>query len=84
MRKYKKVLKDELDNIICDICGKGCRTACSEIASDSSMVEYATLEAIWGYCSGKDGERYTCEMCEDCFGKVSDFIDSLKRPPENS
>lgn len=80
MRKYKKVRKEQLFDIICDICKKSCRTKCSDMANDASMVEYATLEAIWGYCSaGKDGERYTCEMCESCFDKVKEFIESIKK-----
>ena len=82
MRKYRKVLKDELEDIVCDICGKSCLTDCS--MDDPAMSEYATLEAMWGYCSPKDGDRYLCEMCEDCFGKVSVYIDSLKKKPASS
>jgi hypothetical protein len=82
MRKYRKVLKDEVEDIVCDICGKSCLTDCS--MGDPAMSEYATLEGIWGYCSAKDGERYTCEMCEDCFGRVSDFIDSMRSRPVSS
>ena len=82
MRKFRKTLKDEVADIICDICGRSCMSECS--LDDPAMSEYATLEAIWGYCSVRDGERYICEMCEDCFGKVSAFIDSLKRPPASS
>jgi hypothetical protein len=78
MRKYKKVKKDQLFDIVCDICGKGCKDICSDAADDAGMVEYATLEALWGYCSNKDGERYTCEMCEGCFDRVRAYIDSLK------
>lgn len=78
MKKYKKVRKEQLFDVICDICGKGCRTDCSDISEDASMVEYATLEAVWGYCSKRDGERYTCEMCESCFEKVKAYIDSIK------
>ena len=77
MRKYKKKLKDELYDIVCDICGKTCI-----IEQDVTMAEFATLEAIWGYYSRKDETRYSCEMCEDCFDKVSSFIDKLKN--ENS
>jgi hypothetical protein len=76
MRKYRKVLKDEVEDIICDICGKSCLTDCS--MGDPAMSEYATLEAVWGYCSARDGERYVCEMCEDCFGRVSAYIDSMR------
>lgn len=76
MRKHKKVLKDELKDIICDICGLSCMSACS--MEDPAMAEYAVLEGVWGYCSHKDGERYSCEMCENCFDKVKAFIDSIR------
>ena len=80
MRKFKKVKRDVLDDIVCDVCGSSCRTECSEQAEGASMVEYATLEALWGYCSRRDGEQYRCDMCENCFEKISGFINSLKRP----
>lgn len=78
MRKYKKVRKDQLFDIVCDICGQGCRNQCSDMQDDASMVEFATLEALWGYCSRKDGGSYKCEMCENCFDKVKAHIDSMR------
>lgn len=82
MRKYRKVEKDELSDIVCDICGESCLSDCS--MEDPAMSEWATLEAYWGYCSRRDGEKYKCEMCEGCFERVSAFIDSLKSPPASS
>lgn len=85
MRKHRRVLKEEVSDIVCDVCGRSCLSDCSRaMGGGASAAEYATLEGIWGYCSGRDGERYICEMCEDCFGKVSSFIDSLKRTPGTS
>lgn len=82
MKRYKKVLKDQLDEVVCDVCGRSCMSECSH--GDPHMAEYATLEGAWGYCSRRDGERYRCEMCEGCFERVSAFIDSLRRPPASS
>lgn len=76
MRKFRKKLKPELADIICDICGDSCLSKCS--MEDPAMAEWALLEASWGYCSGKDGEQYKCEMCERCFNKVRAFINSMK------
>jgi hypothetical protein len=84
MRKYKKILKDELDDVQCDICGRSCKNECSSVVAGAGLAEYATLEGTWGYCSRRDGERFSCEMCEDCFEKVSAFIDSLKASPASS
>lgn len=78
MKRYETMPRDVLVDIICDICGTSCRTECSDMAGDSSMVERATLEAAWGYCSLKDGERYNCDMCEKCFDKIRAFIESLR------
>jgi hypothetical protein len=76
VRKYKKKLKPQLADIVCDICGKSCLSECS--LEDPAMAEWAMLEATWGYCSHKDGEQYKCEMCEKCFDKVRAFIESMR------
>lgn len=77
MRKYKKAIKKVLKDIICDICGKSCIDPICGL-QDVGMAEYATLEALWGYCSKKDGESYNCDLCEDCFDKIKIYIDSIK------
>ena len=74
MKRYKKIMVDVMSDIVCDICDE----SCSE--PQSGLIEYAVLEALWGYYSKKDGERYECMMCEDCFDKIVSFIDSIKKP----
>jgi hypothetical protein len=76
MRKYTKILKEALAGVQCDVCGTNCMSECS--MGDPAMAEYATLEGTWGYCSKRDGERYSCDMCEACFERVSAYIDFLK------
>ena len=76
MRKYKSALRPVLEDVFCDICGKSCSSECS--MGDPTMLEYATLEVFWGYCSRKDGDNYSCEMCESCFDKIKSFIDSIR------
>jgi hypothetical protein len=75
MKKYKKVLKSELSDVVCDICGASCL---DPRYPDVAMAEFATLETNWGYLSKKDGERANWEMCEACFDKVKSYMDSLK------
>lgn len=82
MRKYKRVLKEQLEDIVCDICKSSCMSKCS--MQDPTMAEYAVLEAFWGYCSKRDGDQYKCEMCEPCFEKVSNFIESIKNDAKKS
>jgi hypothetical protein len=76
MRKYKKVLKDELDDVVCDICNKSCIV--DGCVQDPLMAEFAVLEASWGYCSKKDETQKRLEICEICYDKVISFIESIK------
>jgi hypothetical protein len=79
MRKYKKVVKDELDDILCDVCGASCVPKRDEgsVEFDASWAEFAVLEANWGYMSRKDGDRANYEICEKCFDKIVVFIGSI-------
>lgn len=74
MRKYKKILKKEIYDILCDICGKSCLND----FRDPKMAEYAVLEAYWGYCSKKDNSKSYYEICEICFDKIEKYIESIK------
>lgn len=63
MRIYKKVTKKVEDRIYCDLCGHNCTT-------DNFSSEYATLEAVWGYSSKRDGEKFDIQICEKCFNDI--------------
>lgn len=71
MRLYKKKLKKSLSDIRCDICKVSCKSSIGD-------YEHATISAQWGYCSRKDGEEYHIDICENCFDKVIQFVESLK------
>lgn len=75
MRKYKKVLKDELDDVVCDVCGKSCVSG--TLGAFGIGAEFAVLEADWGYGSRKDGDSFRLEMCEDCFDKIVSFVGTI-------
>lgn len=75
MRKYKKVLKDELEDVVCDVCGKSCVSGTLEAFGVGA--EFAVLRADWGYGSRKDGESFMLEMCEDCFDKIVAFVGTI-------
>ena len=68
MKILREVMKEEVVDITCDICGNSC-AKCG--------LEYAELRSNWGYDSKKDGEQHTCEICETCYDKLRDFIESL-------
>lgn len=77
MRKYKKVLKSELSDVICDICSRSCLKS----EDDMNSAEFAVIKAQWGYWSRKDGQNFNLDVCEDCFDKIISFAKTIS---ENS
>lgn len=73
MRKHKKVFRDEVCDVICDICSRSC------LKSEAAMysAEFAVLNAQWGYWSRKDGQNCTLEICEECFDKIMSFAKTI-------
>jgi len=68
MKTYKEKTIKVLDHILCDICGKTCTD------DFYNNHENATLEASWGYNSGRDGERFEIHLCNNCFDETLDFL----------
>ena len=60
MKTYKQKTIKVLDQTICDVCGKTCTD------DFYNNHENATLEAAWGYNSGRDGSRFEIHLCENC------------------
>ncbi len=73
IRTPKQELK--VTGYICDICNKSCN------ASQDGRYEcheHALLHANWGYHSNnRDGETHECHMCQDCYERVWEFIETL-------
>ena len=67
MKTYKTVEKKVVDRIYCDLCGSCC-------TDDNCGDEYATLEAMWGYCSSKDGSKFDIQICERCFDETLEWM----------
>jgi len=70
MKKNRKKLTLQLDDIICDICGGSCKK--------SYDIESAKLFAHWGYDSSKDGDVYDIDLCEGCFDKTINYLMSIR------
>jgi hypothetical protein len=62
--------------IECDICGSRC-TGDSDAGIHGEVMEYATLEARWGYFSRKDLDQCQAHFCEDCYDRIVEFIETL-------
>lgn len=63
MKTYKKITKSVEDSVYCDICGSNCTL-------DQLGSEYATLEALWGYSSKRDGQKFDIQICQNCFEEI--------------
>lgn len=72
MRTYKKIKKKVEDKVYCDVCGQNCTV-------DQLGSEYATLEAIWGYGSTRDGQKFDIQICEQCFADTLDWMKNKRR-----
>tara|TARA_R110000796_G_scaffold252646_1_gene390334 strand:- start:35060 stop:35437 length:378 start_codon:yes stop_codon:yes gene_type:complete len=60
MKITEMVEIETVTDVQCDVC------LCSTQVT-SGGLEFATLQAHWGYGTRHDGERYELHLCEDCF-----------------
>lgn len=65
-------LEELAKDVTCDICGQSC--VIGDFEGGHVSAEYATLFAHWGFFSRRDCKENQCDMCEQCFQKVVDFI----------
>ena len=67
MKTYKTITTTVTDSVDCDICGRSCKV-------EGLDNEYATLEALWGYGSLRDGEKFDIHICPDCFETTIEWM----------
>ena len=62
------VLKEKIITleIICDCCGKSCKTQMG--------FEFMLMSANWGYDSNKDLEKWEAQICEECIDNKFKFV----------
>lgn len=78
--KTKKV--ETILDVICDCCGKSCLVHSGVVDNKSrddfgetySAYEYAKIHVNWGYFSGKDGQKWTAQICEKCIDEKFSFV----------
>jgi hypothetical protein len=51
---------EAVTDVVCDVCRLTTR-------SKSGGLQFAKLQAHWGYGTKHDGERYEIHLCEGCF-----------------
>ena len=53
---------EQKETRICNVCGK---------TVELPFGEGLSVEKTWGYFSGKDGERHSFFLCEDCYDRIT-------------
>lgn len=68
-RKITK-LEDIVIDCICDSCG------CSMVSDErySDFIEGVEMNAVFGYGSKRDDERYNIVLCDRCFDKMVEVM----------
>ena len=76
MRRYKisEIKKNEIEVIICNMCGKEI-----PIQNDIKSEDTLSVEKRWEYPSDKDNEVHRFDLCEECYDRL---IHSFKIPVE--
>lgn len=69
MKIKEKKEVEIVSDILCDVCLESTRV-------EDYGLQYAMLQARWGYGSAHDGERYEIHLCERCFFQT---VASLKQ-----
>lgn len=67
MKVTEKVEVDTVTDVRCDVCLTSTQTV-------NGGLEFATLQAHWGYGSQHDGERYEVHLCEGCFFRTLAYL----------
>lgn len=64
-------IKSQCD-ILCDVCDANIRVT-------GYGSQFGRLEALWGYGSQHDGERYRVHLCETCFFGALSYLRQERR-----
>lgn len=72
MKVTEKVEVDAVTDVRCDVC-------LSSTQVENGGLEFATLQAHWGYRSQHDGERYEVHLCEGCFFSTLAYFNQKRR-----
>lgn len=59
-------------DIHCEVCGSHTRVA-------GYGQQFGTLQALWGYGSQHDGDRYRVVLCESCFFQTLAYLREQRR-----
>jgi superfamily II helicase len=77
MKKFITIEKkvEEVEDIICDICGKSCMDEWGSFAIE--------IKKYWGFSSKKDLEYWEADICEDCVDDKLSLIIPFRKQSYN-
>ncbi len=55
-----------------------CGWQCDRCGIKLAVENCGHIHGEWGYPSKKDGQEESCDLCEECFQLVLDFLTSIK------
>lgn len=66
MRQYMGTEEKILKKVVCNQCGR-------ELKLENGIVQEGVFqgETRFGYFSGKDGERHSFDLCEECYDRLT-------------
>lgn len=76
MRDYLDESNKEIKEAICNQCGKALRVEAGIIKEGCFTVDF-----VWGYFSGRDGQRHKFDLCEECYCRL---LNTFQIPPRIS
>ncbi|MDO4261920.1 MAG: hypothetical protein Q4C82_07565 [Eubacteriales bacterium] len=66
MRQYLDRSNTILNKVVCNQCGR-------ELKVQDGILKEGVFrgEVLWGYFSGRDGERHSFDLCEECYDRLT-------------
>ena len=65
MKIYRDTEKKQLEQVICNCCGKSLK-----LKEQVVLEGFCPVRVSWGYFSEKDGERHSFTLCEACYDRI--------------
>ncbi|MNC10608.1 hypothetical protein D3C75_582730 [compost metagenome] len=72
MKITGRVEIEAVTDVACDVCRCSTRL-------DNGLLQFATLQAHWGFGSEHDGEHYELHLCEGCFFNTMAYFKQERR-----
>ncbi|KFE43858.1 hypothetical protein [Pseudomonas syringae] len=72
MKITGKVEIEAVTDVVCDVCQLTTKVP-------NGGLEFATMQARWGYGTKHDGERYEIHLCEGCFFQAVAYLKQERR-----